>query len=341
MEAHMTTTAKPPQAVLGEMINGYWKTFSICIAAKLGVADRLANGPVAIDEIARSVEANSDALYRVLRALSALGIFHEGDDKTFSNTALSEPLRSDVPGSVRGLGTMTLMLHARAWPEIEQAVRTGKTAFGQAFGAEIFDWLGAHADAARVFDSAFGGYTAMVSKAVASAQDFSRFERIVDVGGGNGSLVSAILASVPKARGVNYDLPSVAARARETLAKAGLADRCETVGGDFFDAVPEGGDAYLLKMILHDWDDARAVAILKNVRRAIRPAGALFVVEAVVGEANAGPDAKLLDVNMLVMTGGRERTKAEYAALCAAAGFALERIAQAGPTNVIEARPIG
>jgi hypothetical protein len=323
------------------MINGYWTTFSIAAAAKLGVADRLAAGPAAIDDLARSCEAHPESLYRLLRALASVGIFREEEGRRFANTPLSEALRSDVPGSMRGLAQMTLMLHLRAWPEVEHAVRTGETAFSKVFGAELFDYLGTHSEAARVFDSAFSGYTAMVSNAVAAAYDFSRFTRVVDVGGGGGALLAAVLARVPGARGVTFDLPHVAARARETLQKAGVADRGETVGGDFFQAVPEGGDAYLLKMILHDWDDARAIAILANVRKAIRPGGSLLVVEVVVDGPNEGAPAKLLDVNMLVMTGGRERTRAEYAELFRAAGFELVGVAAAGPTNVIEGRPIG
>jgi predicted O-methyltransferase YrrM len=332
-----TTSAKPPQAVLGEMINGYWTTFSICVAAKLGVADRVPQGGAHVDDLARQCEASPDALYRVLRALASVGIFREEDGRRFAHTPLSEALKSDVPGSMRGMATMTLMLHLRAWPSIEHAVRTGETAFSHAFGAEIFDHLEKAPEAARAFDAAFGGYTAMVSRAVAESLDFSRFRRIVDVGGGGGALLAAILAKAPDARGVNFDLGHVAARSRENLAKAGLADRCEAVGGDFFEAVPEGGDAYFLKMIVHDWDDARAIAILKNVKRAMKPGGSVFVVEQVV-PVDGGAHAKLLDVNMLVMTGGRERTEDEYRALFAAAGLRLERVTSAGPTNVIEAR---
>jgi hypothetical protein len=177
----------------------------------------------------------------------------------------------------------------------------------------------------------------MVSRAVAESHDFSRFERIVDIGGGGGALIASILGKSPKARGVNFDLGHVAARSRDNLAKAGLGDRCEAVGGDFFTAVPEGGDAYLLKMIVHDWDDARSITILKNVKKAMKPGGSVFLIEQVV-PIEGGAMAKLLDVNMLVMTGGRERTEAEYRALLAAAGLTLERVTNAGPTNVIEAR---
>ena len=228
-----------------------------------------------------------------------------------------------------------------AWPEIAHSVKTGETAFAKVFGAEIFEYLGAHADAAAVFDRAFSGYTAGAAMAVAATYDFSRFRTLVDVGGGSGALSVAILERTPGLRAITFDLPHVAERAREHLARRGVADRCEVAGGDFFTAVPAGGDAYALKMILHDWDDDRCLAILRNVRTAIAPDGRLLVVEAVVDGPNAGAPAKLLDLNMLVMTGGRERTRDEYADLFARTGFTLERVVTASPiVSVIEARPV-
>jgi len=185
------------------------------------------------------------------------------------------------------------------------------------------------------------GYTATTSAAVVSGYDFSGFEKIVDVGGGNGALIAAILDKVPGATGVTFDLPPSAARAKTYIGARGLAGRCEVVGGDFFESVPADGDAYALKMIVHDWDDERSIAILKNVRKAIRPDGRVLLMEAVIDPATAaGAPGKLLDVNMLVMTGGRERTAEEFAALYRASGFELTRIVQAGPMmSVIEGRP--
>lgn len=337
----MADTNPPPQAVLGQMINGYWVTGSICAAARLGVAAKVGDGPRPIAELARDVGADEGALYRLMRALASLGIFAEGPSRSFAHTPLSQALRPDVPGSMHGLALMTGMLHLRAWPEIAHSVRTGLTAFGKVFGKEIFDHLSDDAEAGAAFDAAFTGYTAAASAAVAAAYDFAPFARVVDLGGGSGALLAAIMKKHPNVAGVDFDLPPVAERARKFLAAQGLAGRCEVVGGDFFQSVPAGGDAYTLKMILHDWDDERSVAILRNVRRAIRPDGKLLVMEAVIDpQSGAGAPGKLLDVNMLVMTGGRERTADEFTALYRAAAFELTRIVPANPTMcVIEGRP--
>jgi predicted O-methyltransferase YrrM len=323
------------------MINSYWITGTIHAAAKLDLATAIGDAPRAIAEVAASVGADVEALYRLMRALASLGIFAEGPGRTFSHTPLSLALRSGVPGSMHGLAVMTGLLHLRAWPEIVHAVRTGDTAFGKVFGKELFAHVTAEAEAGKAFDEAMAGYTAATSSAVVAAYDFSPFGKIVDVGGGNGALIAAILKQQPRSTGVNFDLPPSAERAKQNLGAQGLAGRCEVVGGDFFESVPAGGDAYALKMILHDWDDARSIAILRNVRKAIRPDGRVLIMEAVIDPTNgAGAPGKLLDINMLVMTGGRERTSGEFVELCRASGFELTRIVPAGPTSVIEGRPL-
>lgn len=338
---HAAPAPIPPQAVLGQIINGYWATFTVCAAARLGLADELAKGPSTVSELANRVGAEPASLYRLLRACASLGIFSEGPAKTFSQTPLSEPLRTGVPGSMHGLAAMTSLLHARAWPEIVHSVRTGKTAFEKVFGKEIFDYLPGDPEGGRAFDAAMASYTAVLSGALAQSYDFSPFRTIVDVGGGNGALLAAILGRTPTARGVNFDLPQVADRAKTHLAGAGLVQRCEVIGGSFFESVPPGGDAYTLKMILHDWDDERSIAILRNVRKVTRPEARLLVMEAVLPEGNAPSPGKLLDINMLVMTGGRERTEAEFRQLLGASGFEIVRIVPAHPTiAVVEARPI-
>ncbi len=315
------TQPKPPQAILSELINGYWVTGSIVAAAELGLADLIGDEPRRVTALAEQSGAHAPSLYRLLRALASIGLFAEDEQGRFANTPLSSALRSNVPGSMRGLARMTGRLHLRAWPEILHSVRTGGTAVAKVFGAEVFDHLARDPELARIFDEAFSGYTAAVSSAVAGAFDFSRFRRVVDVGGGSGALAAAIVE-----------------RAKEGLARRGLGDRVEAAGGDFFQSVPSGGDAYTLKMILHDWDDERSIAILKNVRRAIADGGRLLVIEAVIPPGNAPSPGKLLDVNMLVMTGGRERTEEEYRALFAAAGFRLERVVPAHPSaSVLEA----
>jgi SAM-dependent methyltransferase len=336
------TPTPPPQAVLAQMINGYWITGTIHAAAKLGLPGAIGDAPRAVSELADAVGASVEPLYRLMRALAGLGIFVEGPGRTFAHTPLSLALRADAPGSMHGLALMTGMLHLRAWPEIAHSLKTGATAFSKVFGEEIFPYVTSHAEAGQAFDEAMASYTAATSNAVVAAYDFSPFEKIVDVGGGNGALLAAILAKVPRSAGVSFDLPPSAERAKAYLGARGLAGRCEVVGGDFFDGVPAGGDAYTLKMIVHDWDDERSIAILKNVREAIRPGGRLLIMESVVDPASgAGAPAKLLDVNMLVMTGGRERTADEFAAIFRASGFELVRVVPTGPTlSVIEGRAV-
>jgi SAM-dependent methyltransferase len=334
----MTPPTKPPQAILSELINAYWKTFSIVAAAELGIADLIGDEPQAVSTLAEKSATHPPSLYRLLRALASLGIFVEDDAGRFANTPLSATLRSGASGSLRGLARLSGRMHLRAWPEILHSLRTGETAFHKVFGAELFDHVGRDAELARIFDEAFSGYTAAIGYAVVGAYDFSRFRLVVDVGGGSGALLAAIADAAPDTRGINFDLPHVAARAERALQHG---ERLRSLGGDFFEAVPVGGDAYTMKMILHDWNDARSIVILKNVRRAIMPDGKLLVIEAVLPPGNAPSLGKLLDVNMLVMTGGRERTEEEFRALLAAGGFALERVVVAHPSaSVIEARPV-
>src|SRR5882672_4666761 len=251
-----TPSSPPPQAVLSQMINGYWITGTICAAAKLDVASAIGDAPRAIAEVATAVGAEVESLYRLMRALAGLGIFAEAPGRTFSHTPLSLALRPGVPGSMHGLAVMTGLLHLRAWPEVAHSVKTGDTAFSKVFGKEIFAHVTTNAEAGQAFDEAMSSYTAATSNAVVGAYDFSPFEKIVDVGGGNGALIAAVLKQAPRAVGVTFDLPPSAERAKANLAAQGLAGRCEVVGGDFFESVPSGGDAYALKMIVHDWDDA-------------------------------------------------------------------------------------
>jgi SAM-dependent methyltransferase len=323
------------------MISGCWLTGCIHAAARLGLASRINGAPRPVAELAGEAGADEDALYRLLRALASVGIFAERGDRSFSHTPLSEALRPGVPGSLHGVAVMTGLLHLRAWPEIVHSVRTGGTAFEKVFGMGIFEHLADDVEAAEAFDEAMAGFTAVTAAAVVKAYDFAPYATIVDVGGGNGTLLAAILHAHPELRGTNFDLPSVLERARTSLAAAGLGDRAEAVAGDFFTAVPAGGDVYTLKTIVHDWDDERAIAILKNVRRAMQPGGRVLVIESVIDPSGGtGAPGKLLDINMLVMTGGRERTPAEFAGLLAAAGLSLGRMVAATPTvHVIEGLP--
>ena len=330
----------PPQAVLGQLINGYWATWSILAAARLGLADAIDDSGAPVARLAEQVGADADALYRLMRALASLGIFREEGERTFQHTPLSQVLKKDVPGSMHGLAVATSLLHMRAWPEILHSVRTGEPASHKVFGVDdIFEHLKKDQEAARAFDAAMAGYTVVTANAVVAKYDFAGCTRVVDIGGGSGALLCAILGKHPSMHGATFDLPHVAERARAAIDRAGLGTRAEVVAGDFFASVPPA-DCYTMKMILHDWDDDKSRAILRSLRKSIAPNGRLCVIEAVVPPGNTPSPSKLLDVNMLVMTGGRERTEAEYGALFAATGFRLTRVVPCGPTDVIEATPV-
>ncbi len=278
----------------------------------------------------------------MLRALAGLGLFAEEGEGRFRLTALGEPLRAGVPGSVRGYAVLVgEPMVWRSWGGILHSLRTGQPAFDHAFGAPLFEYLAAHPEEARVFDEAMTGRSAAEIAAVLAAYDFSGAGTVVDVGGGQGALLAAVLEADPRARGVLFDRPHVVAAARARLATAGLVPaRCHLVEGDFFGAVPPGGDLYVLKRIIHDWDDGRARSILRNCRAAVPEAGRLLLVELVVPPGDEPSDAKLLDLLMLVYAGGRERTEAEYRDLLASAGFGLTRVVPtASCVSVVEAVP--
>lgn len=338
----MTTPVPPPQAALSQMINGFWITGAIHAAAHLGLADKIAGQPLVVSDLSLAVGANPDALFRLMRALSSLGIFVEGPARSFSHTPLSEALRTGVPGSMHGLATMSGLMHLRAWPHLAHSIRTGAPAFDHVFGKGIFEYITENEEARAAFDEAMSGYTAATAGAVVSSYDFTPFRTIVDVGGGNGALLAAILGKFKDSSGISFDLSASAERAKTLLQARGLRDRCEVVGGDFFVGVPTGGDAYMLKMIIHDWDDERSIAILKNIRKAMAPGARLLVVDMVIDPATtSGSAGKLFDLNMLVMTGGRERTADEFASLYQASRFELTRVVSLpGDLAIIEGTPV-
>jgi SAM-dependent methyltransferase len=325
---------------MGRLINGYWNTLTIHAAAQLGLADRLGDVPRPVAELARELAVDEDALYRLLRALAGIGLFSEARPRSFVLRPLGATLRTDAPGSMRGRALLPGGAHVRAWLELTHSVRTGETGMQRAFGCEIFPYLADHPDEARIFDDAMAGYTTQLAHELVRVYDFSRFRLAVDVGGGKGALLAVVLRANPPLRGVCFDVAYVAERARAHLAAEGVASRCDVAVGDFFDEVPAGGDVYLLSRIIHDWDDARATQLLKNVRRAIAPGGTLLVIDAVLEPGDEPSLGKMMDVNMLVMTGGRERTAEEFRALLGAAGFRLTRVLAAGSTaSVVEATP--
>jgi len=308
------------------MITGFWISQAIYAAAKLGIADLVKEGPKPCEELAQATGTHPQTLYRLLRALASVGVFHEGKDGRFGLTPLAEYLQSGVPGSLRAFAIMQSELQYRAYGEVLHSVKTGETAFQRVCGQELFPYLTQHPTAAAVFDEAMTGYTTQVAATVAAAYDFSQFGTLVDVGGGHGTLLRAILQANPALQGVLFDLPHVTEDAKKRIAAAGLTERCSIIGGDFFAAVPTGGDAYLLKWIIHDWDEERAVTLLKNCHRAMAARSKLLVIEAVLPPGNTSFFHKWADLTMLVITGGRERTEAEYSALFAAADFQLTQI---------------
>jgi predicted O-methyltransferase YrrM len=337
----MAAWPSTPGERLIHLFRGFWVSQALYVAAELGLADLLADGPRAVDDLAAAAGAHAPSLYRVLRLLASEGVFAEGEDGRFALSPMAAALRRDA-GPAR-LQVLFLGGGAswRAAGGLLHTVRTGETAFERVHGVGFFEYYRQHPDERALFDQLMAANTAPQARAVAATYDFSQLGTVVDVGGGRGALAVELLAAHPHLRGVVFDQPAVAADAREAIAAAGLADRCEAVGGDFFAVVPEGGDAYLLKFILHDWDDERSVAILRACRRAVPRAGRLLVVELLLPRGTAPSFAKTQDVNMLVNLGGRERTEAEYGALYAAAGFALTRaIPVQGELHIIEGSPV-
>lgn len=323
------------------LVNGYQISQALAVAATLGLSDHLADGPRTTGELAATTGTDEPSLRRLLRALGALGVYERRDDGRFALTELGATLRSDVPGSVapwaRYVGRP---YYWRAWAALEHSVRTGGNAFAALHGTSIWEYRADRPEEERIFDAAMTGQSAVVATAVVEAYDFGRAARVVDVGGGRGLLLAVVLRRHPALRGVLFDQPAVVAGAGEVLSRNGVADRCETVGGSFFEAVPEGGDVYLLKSVIHDWPDEESVAILSVCRRSVPPHGRLLLVEQLLEE---GPDpvrTAFSDLNMLVGPGGRERTRTEYGTLLAAAGFRLKRALPTGSDSfVLEAVP--
>jgi SAM-dependent methyltransferase len=325
------SNAQSTTVALRSLCTGFWISQAIAVVADLGIADRLKDGPKTCVELAQAAGAHADAVYRLLRATASVGVFAEDDHGRFSLTPLAALLLSDAPQSWRAAAILNGEAWAwQPWGALAYSVKTGKPAFDHLFGVEFDAYLAQHGDAAKIFQGFMNVATAEEAMAVAPIYDFSRLTTIVDVGGGRGALLAAILQANPHLRGILFDAPHVIAGAQPALEAQGVADRCELVGGDFFAALPPGGDAYLLKWILVSWDDERAVTILQNCRRALRADGKLLVIERIIPPGNEPCFGKLADLNLLVMYRGRHRTEAEYRTLFARAGFALSRII---PTN--------
>ena len=330
-----------PAQELGRIITGYWQSQAVYVAAELGIADLLRDGPKSSDELASATQTHPDALFRLLRALASIGVFAETSPRTFGLTPLADALRSDAPRSVRDMARMAGGEQFQAWGDLLYSVKTGETAFEHRFGAPIFEYLATRPEQARIFDGAMVGIHGRETQAVLDAYDFSGIGVLADVGGGNGSNLSAILKAHPRMRGVLFDLPHVVERARGTFVAAGVDSRCSFVGGSFFEAVPVDADAYLMRHIIHDWTDEQSTTILKCIRQQIPANGRLLLIESVIPAGNEPFGAKFLDLTMLAIPGGKERTREEYEALFSAAGFRLARVVPtATEISVIEGTPV-
>jgi SAM-dependent methyltransferase len=328
----------PPENRLMQLITGNWPMQAVYSAAKLELADHIHAGPKTSDELARLVGADASSLYRLLRALVGLGIFSEGADGRFTMTPMADKLRKNASNS---LWAATLMMgeeHYIAWGRLLDGVKRGETSFKLEYGEGVFDYFETHQESARIFHRAMTELTSQTHVAAVEAYDFSQFGKLIDVGGGRGTLVSAILKANPQLRGAVYDLPSVMEQTRRYLAEQGVADRCEAIGGDFFASIPEGADAYILSTVIHDWHNADSLRILRNIHRAMKATSKLLLVELVLKGRNEPDFGKLMDLNMLVMAGGLERTAEEFRSLLAEAGFEMTRIVPTkSPSHVIEA----
>jgi hypothetical protein len=312
---------------------------AVYVAAQLGIADLLEDGPKGTEWLANEAGADPSALYRILRALASMGIFEERAGRVFQLTPMANLLRSGVDGSLRDLAVfMGADWHWQVWGKALYSARTGNSAWRTVHGQDVFDYFSTNQEPARIFNNAMTSLSTTVTKGVLEAYDFASIETLVDVAGGHGRFLTGILQANPGLRGILFDLPKVIAGAKEMVEQAGVASRCELSSGDFFIAVPANADGYIMKSIIHDWDDDRALRILKNISSAMRADARVLLVEAVITEGNERDFGKLLDLEMLVSPGGKERTAAEYKALLADAGLRMTGIIPTrSPYSVIEA----
>lgn len=335
------------QRKLFQLVWGYATAQVVGVAARWKIVDRIGDAERGSEELADELDCPHRTTLRLLRAMAALGLLSENSPGRFTVAPLGAPLRSDQPGSMYGLARMfTDPVMWRAWGDLDHSVHTGQIAFDRIFGTDYFSHLKTDPELSALFNTAMSEATSRAAPVVAKSYDFGRFGTVMDVGGGAGTLLGAILAEHPGLRGILFDSAEGAAEAPETLAKVGVVDRCDISTGDFFAEVPAGADAYLLKSIVHDWDDEKAGTILTNCRRAMPADGRLLIVEPVLPEVvdpdTGSPVIYLSDLNMLVNLGGMERTLPEFALLCDGAGFTIrDTVELPNPIGftIIEAAP--
>jgi hypothetical protein len=327
---------------LHRLVTGYQVSQAVHVAANLGLSDLLADGPRSVTELAEATGADTRSLARLMRALATVGLYVSDRDDRFANTELGDALRTDAPRSVAGWARFVgRPYHWQAYGSLEHSVRTGENAFAAVHGESVWDYLAKRPDEQKIFGEAMTALSQAVADDVVTAYDFSQFSTVVDVGGGHGILLATILSHYPSVNGVLFDQPDVVAGAHELLSATGVSPRCQVVGGSFFDAVPKGADAYVLKAVIHDWPEAESVEILRTCRRSIPAHGRLLLVEQLPDESPDPVRTAFSDLTMLVMAGGRERTTDEYRSLLAAAGFDLIRTVPTGSVVfVIEAAPV-
>ncbi len=337
MNATAQTKETPPPLAMLQLISGFWISRCVYVTAKLGIPDLLKEGPMTAADLAAATQTHAPSLFRLLRALAAVNVLTH-DDGRFGNTPLSETLRTDVLGSLRWFAMSELgEEHYPAWGEVLHSVRTGEIAFAHAFKTEVWDFFAKHPENAQIFNNSMSGMTDQATETLHAAYSFAGIKTLMDVGGGHGHLLTSILKLNPEMHGILFDAPTVIEGARSSIEGSGFADRCQLVGGDFFESVPSGSDAIIMKWILHDWTDEQSITIMRNCHRALPENGKLILVEAVVPRGNEMHFSKFIDLNMLVMTGGRERTEKEFSELYEAAGFRLTRIVPTeSPFSVVE-----
>jgi SAM-dependent methyltransferase len=329
------------ETTLRQLVNGYQVSQAIHVFATLGIADLLADARRTSDELAVATGTHPPTLYRLLRALASVKVLREFDGQYFELTALGQPLRSDVPNSMAGWAAFIgRPYYWQAWSELLYSVRTGENAFRHVHDTDVWTYRSWNPAESAIFDRAMTTLSRRLSDAVLAAYDFGRFRTLVDIGGGNGALLAAILSAYPNVQGVLFDQPHVVSGAASILERAGVLSRCQRVGGSFFEAIPEGGDAYLLRGVIHDWDDEVSVCLLTKVKQALAKDGKVLLVERMVSPPNEGRDTKFSDLNMLVSPGGRERTREEFTALLELSGLRLEGVVSAGAYFVVEAASV-
>ena len=308
-----------------QVFAGAWITQAVSVAAELGIADLLAGRPLRVEELAEQSGAHAGALYRILRALASVGVFAEEAGHRFALTPMADLLRTDAAGSQRAYAIMMGGEFQATWGELMHSARTGEPGFQKRFGKPFFEYMTEHADRHGIYDAAMTVVHGAETEPMLDAYDFSAFRTVADIGGGKGLMLAGLLKRHSGVQGILFDLPAVADRAHASISSLGLQDRCRIEGGDFFQAVPQGVDAYLLRHIIHDWEDADAVRILRNCREAMNGDGRVLVVEMLIPQGGASGFSKWLDL-MMLLVGGRERTREEYSALFASAGLKLNRV---------------